>query len=151
MVDGATMKNKTHLATLSKYCCSFPYIMSFFARSLNVFRNSFAVDTTHHPTPTPCFALLTADNQIGDEGAAAVAGALEPRRNGDGSWTPSTALTWLGLGSEWPPILMVVQRKAEAARVYPLLAVQTFFHHFSSPSLDAIETDHSRLAVMFVV
>jgi hypothetical protein len=44
---------------------------------------------------------LHADNQIGDAGAAAVAGALEPRRNGDGSWTPSTALTELDLNCEW--------------------------------------------------
>jgi hypothetical protein len=49
-----------------------------------------------------------ADNQIGDAGAAAVAGALEPRRNGDGSWTPSTALTVLDLGREWALISMVV-------------------------------------------
>jgi hypothetical protein len=47
-------------------------------------------------------------NQIGDAGAAAVAGALEPRRNGDGSWTPSTALTILVLFGEWSLILMVV-------------------------------------------
>jgi hypothetical protein len=53
--------------------------------------------------------MLTAGNQIGDEGAAAVAGALEPRRNGDGSWTPSTALTVLGLYGEWGLISMVVK------------------------------------------
>jgi hypothetical protein len=52
--------------------------------------------------------MLTAVNQIGDAGAAAVAGALEPRRNGDGSWTPSTGLTVLGLECEWALILMVV-------------------------------------------
>jgi len=52
--------------------------------------------------------LLTADNQIGDAGAAAVAGALEPRRNGDGSWTPSTALTELNLYREWALMSMVV-------------------------------------------
>jgi hypothetical protein len=108
MVDGATMKNKTHLATTLKYCCSFPYIMSFIAQSRNVFRNCFAVDAAHRLTPTPCFALLTAANQIGDAGAAAVASALQPRRNGDGSWTPSTALTVLELYGEWVMILMVV-------------------------------------------
>jgi hypothetical protein len=37
-----------------------------------------------------------------------VAGALEPRRNGDGSWTPSTALTMLVLYGEWALISMVV-------------------------------------------
>jgi hypothetical protein len=62
-----------------------------------------------------------AGNQIGDAGAAAVAGALHPKRNGDGSWTPSTALTWLSLAGEWALILMVVQRKAEAARVFTYL------------------------------
>jgi len=45
--------------------------------------------------PSPPHAV----NRIGDAGAAAVAGALEPRRNGDGSWTPSTALTGLWLGA----------------------------------------------------
>jgi hypothetical protein len=49
-----------------------------------------------------------ADTQIGDAGAAAVAGALEPRSNVDGDWTPSTALTELWLGGEWALILMVV-------------------------------------------
>jgi hypothetical protein len=56
--------------------------------------------------------LLThygAGNIIGDAGAAAVASALEPRRNGDGSWTPSTALTVLWLMGEWVLILMVVK------------------------------------------
>jgi hypothetical protein len=52
--------------------------------------------------------LLTAGNQIGDAGAAAVASALEPRRNGDGSWTPSSALTVLNLNGEWVLILMVM-------------------------------------------
>jgi hypothetical protein len=102
------MKTKTHLATLFKYCCSFPYTMSFLAHSRTVFRNCFAVDVAHRLTPTPCFALLTAVNQIGDAGATAVASALEPRRNGDGSWTPSTALTELGLRGEWALISMVV-------------------------------------------
>jgi hypothetical protein len=102
------MKNRTRLATLFKYCYSLPYIMSFLAQSRNVFRNSFAVDAAYRLTPTPCFALLTAGNQIGDAGATAVAGALEPRRNGDGSWTPSTALTELYLGGEWVLISMVV-------------------------------------------
>jgi hypothetical protein len=37
-----------------------------------------------------------------------VASALELRRNGDGSWTPSTALTALWLGGEWVLNLMVV-------------------------------------------
>jgi hypothetical protein len=100
LVDGATIKSKTHLAKLFEYC-SFPYIISFLAQSCIVFRNSFAVDAAHRLTPTPCFALLTAANRIGDEGAAAVAGALEPRRNEDGSWSPSTALTKLALGGEW--------------------------------------------------
>jgi hypothetical protein len=94
-------ENKTHLATLFKYCYSFPYTMSFLAQSRNVFHNILAVDAAHRLTPTPCFALLTAGNEIGDAGAAAVAGALEPMRNGDGSWTPSTALTGLWLGGEW--------------------------------------------------
>jgi hypothetical protein len=61
-----------------------------------------------HPRPTLTSPPPHADNEIGDEGAAAVAGALEPRRNGDGSWTPSTALTVLHLDSEWVLILMVV-------------------------------------------
>jgi hypothetical protein len=52
---------------------------------------------------------LHAGNQIGDAGAAAVARALEPRRNGDGSWTPSTALTVLSLEGERVLILMVVR------------------------------------------
>jgi hypothetical protein len=54
---------------------------------------------------------LHAGNKIGDAGAAAVASALEPRRNGDGSWTPSTALTVLGLWGEWVLILMVVTKE----------------------------------------
>jgi hypothetical protein len=33
---------------------------------------------------------------------------LEPRRNADGGWTPSTALTALNLGGEWVLISMVV-------------------------------------------
>jgi hypothetical protein len=37
-----------------------------------------------------------------------MAGALEPRRNGDGRWTPSTALTELRLNGEWALISMVV-------------------------------------------
>ena len=82
--------------------------MSFLAQSRIVFPNRFDVDVAHRLTPTPCFALLTAANRIGDAGAAAVAGALEPRRNGDGSWTPSTALTVLYLNGEWALILMVV-------------------------------------------
>jgi hypothetical protein len=51
---------------------------------------------------------LHAGNKIGDAGAAAAARALEPRRNGDGSWTPSTALTVLGLEGQWVLILVVV-------------------------------------------
>jgi hypothetical protein len=54
---------------------------------------------------------LHAGNNIGAAGAAAVAGALEPRRNGDGSWTPSTALTKLGLEGEWALILMDVKEE----------------------------------------
>jgi hypothetical protein len=57
------------------------------------------------------FAFLTVDNKIGDAGAAGVASALEPRRNGDGSWTPSTALTGLNLHGEWALLLMVVTEK----------------------------------------
>jgi hypothetical protein len=53
---------------------------------------------------------LHAGNKIGDPGAVAVASALEPRRNGDGSWTPSTALTALDLGGEWVLIVMVLDR-----------------------------------------
>jgi hypothetical protein len=60
--------------------------------------------TSNIDIPSP----LHLGNQIGDEGAAAVAGALEPRRNGDGSWTPSTALTKLNLTGEWVMISMVV-------------------------------------------
>jgi hypothetical protein len=82
--------------------------MSFLAQSRIVFPNSFAVDAAHRHTATPCFALLTVDNEIGDAGAAAVAGALEPRRNGDGSRTPSTALTELLFSCEWVLVLMVV-------------------------------------------
>jgi hypothetical protein len=105
------MKNKTHHATFFEYCCSFPYILSFLAQSLNVVRNSFVVDVAHRLSPTACFALLTAANQIGDAGAAAVASALEPRRNGDGSWTPSTALTLLSLGGEWVLTSIVVAKE----------------------------------------
>jgi hypothetical protein len=65
----------------------------------------------HQPTiiaTSVLSTLLTTGNQIGDAGAAAVASALEPRMNGDGSWTPSTALTVLWLNGEWALILMVV-------------------------------------------
>jgi hypothetical protein len=71
--------------------------------------NYFAVDAAHRLTPTPYFARLIAGNRVGDAGAAAVAGALEPRRNGDGSWTPSTALTVLWLGGERVLISIVVR------------------------------------------
>jgi hypothetical protein len=108
MADGATVENKTHLAKLFRYCCSYPNIMCFLAQSRIVFHKRFVVTADHRLTPTPCFALHTADNRIGDAGAAAVAGALEPRRNVDGSWTPSTSLTALNLGGEWVLILMVV-------------------------------------------
>jgi hypothetical protein len=101
-------EKKKHLASLFKYFCSYTCIMSFLAQSLNVFRHSFAVDAAHCLTPTPCFALLTAGNNIGVAGAVAVAGALEPRRNGDGSWRPSTALEKLNLTGEWVLVLMVV-------------------------------------------
>jgi hypothetical protein len=40
-----------------------------------------------------------------------VAGALEPRRIGDGNWTPSTALTGLYLSGEWALVLMVEREK----------------------------------------
>jgi hypothetical protein len=83
-------------------------MMSFLAQSRIVFRNCFAVDAAHRLTPTPCFARLTAVNKSGDAGAAAVAGALEPRRNGDGSWTPATALWWLSLRGEWALMSLVV-------------------------------------------
>jgi hypothetical protein len=111
LIDGATMKIQHTLLHLLIYFCSFPYIMSFLAQSRIVFRNSFVVDAAHRLTPTPCLARLTAANQIGDAGAAAVAGALEPRRNGDGRWTPSTALTELWLKGEWALILMVVTKE----------------------------------------
>mmetsp|Transcript_12536 Transcript_12536/g.22475 ORF Transcript_12536/g.22475 Transcript_12536/m.22475 type:complete len:82 (-) Transcript_12536:1078-1323(-) len=81
--------------------------MSFLAHSRTVFRNYFAVDAAHRLTPTACLAPLIAGNRIGDAGAAAVARALEPRRNGDGSWTPSTALTVLTLECERVLISMV--------------------------------------------
>jgi hypothetical protein len=61
-----------------------------------------------HPRPTLLTSPLHAGNKIGDAGAAAVASALEPRRNGDGSWTPSTALTELRLDGEWVLSLMIV-------------------------------------------
>jgi hypothetical protein len=61
-----------------------------------------------HPRPPLTSSRLHAGNRIGDAGAAAVAGALEPRRNGDGRWTPSTALTALGLGGELALISMDV-------------------------------------------
>jgi hypothetical protein len=102
------MKNKSQHPSLYNYCCSFPYIMSFLTQSRIVFRYCFDVYAAHRLTPTPCFALLTAGNRIGGAGAAAVAGALEPRRNGDGSWTPSTALTKLNLYGECSLISMVV-------------------------------------------
>jgi hypothetical protein len=54
-----------------------------------------------HPRPTLTSSPLHAVNNIGDAGAAAVASALEPRRNGDGSLAPSTAQALLSLGGEW--------------------------------------------------
>jgi hypothetical protein len=104
----AQLRDEAHLTTFYEYCCSLPYLMSFLAQSRIVFRNCFAVDAAHRLTPTPCCARLTPGNQIGDAGAAAVAGALEPRMNGDGSWTPPTALTELDLWGEWALISMVV-------------------------------------------
>ena len=38
-----------------------------------------------------------ADNKIGDEGAKALAGALAPRQNPDGTWTHNNALSRLDL------------------------------------------------------
>jgi hypothetical protein len=108
--------------------------MSFLAQSRIVFPNSFDVDAAHRLTPTPSFALLTVANQIGDAGAAAVAGALEPRRNADGSWTPSTALTVLWLYGEWPLIfLWLWLRKNETARVYTYLPSDVMRCTFLSP------------------
>jgi hypothetical protein len=76
-----------------------------------MFCDYFAVDAAHRLTPTACFAPLIAGNRIGGAGAAALAGALEPRRNGDGSWTPSTALTELHLQCEWVLISMVLAKE----------------------------------------
>ena len=57
-----------------------------------------------------------------------MAGALEPRRNGDGTWTRSTALTELDLGREWALISMLVTVEGhEAARVYPLLVLKYIY------------------------
>jgi hypothetical protein len=56
-------------------------------------------------------AHLHAGNQIGAAGAAAVANALEPRRNGDDNWTPSTGLTVRRLVVEWVLILMDVTQE----------------------------------------
>jgi hypothetical protein len=70
-----------------------------------------SVSPSHSPATIDSsirFAFFIADNQIGDAGATAVASALEPRRNGDGSWAPSTALTVLVLNGEWVLVLMVV-------------------------------------------
>jgi hypothetical protein len=66
-----------------------------------------------HPRPTLITSPLHAGNKIGGAGAAAVASALQPRRNGDGSWTPSTALTDLRLHGEWSLILMIVATEEE--------------------------------------
>ena len=43
-----------------------------------------------------------ADNSIQDEGAKAVAAALEPRKNPDGTWAFNPALQTLDLQSEEP-------------------------------------------------
>jgi hypothetical protein len=83
-----------------QFCCSL--IASDPNVSVTPSHSPVIIDSSVH------FTLLTAGNQIGDAGATAVARALEPRRNGDGSWTPSTALTELGLNGEWALILMVV-------------------------------------------
>lgn len=40
----------------------------------------------------------TADNEAGAEGARALASALGPRQNADGSWVTGTALKVLWLG-----------------------------------------------------
>ena len=44
--------------------------------------------------------LWLADNQIGDDGAKAIAAALEPRKNPDDSWVYNEALKELYLGGE---------------------------------------------------
>jgi hypothetical protein len=44
-------------------------------------------------------------------GAAAVASALETRRNGDGSWMPSTELRVRDLNGEWVLIVLIVPKK----------------------------------------
>ena len=41
-----------------------------------------------------------ADNNIGDEGGKAIAAALEPRKNADGSWAFNGALNHLNLRGE---------------------------------------------------
>jgi hypothetical protein len=74
-------------------------------------RNAPSDPSLIHPRPTLTFSPLHAGNKIGDAGAAAVANALEPRRNGDGSWTPSTALTALYIEGEWLLSLMVVTKE----------------------------------------
>ena len=43
-------------------------------------------------------ASAAADTKIGAEGAKALADALAPRQNPDGTWTHNNALTDLGLG-----------------------------------------------------
>jgi hypothetical protein len=91
---------------------SFQYSFFFFIIMSCLFSNLTLQKTPDyplvHPRPTLTPSPPHADNRIGAAGAAAVAGALEPRRNGDGSWTPSTALTVLDLECEWLLILMVV-------------------------------------------
>ena len=48
-------------------------------------------------------------NDIQDEGAKAVAAALEPRKNPDGTWAFNPALQTLNLNSEEPhPLLLVL-------------------------------------------
>jgi hypothetical protein len=80
-----------------------------------------------------------------------VASALEPRRNGDGSWTPSTALTALRLNGEWVLILMVVTKEeSEAARVYLLSIVNYLFASISivRPSKSIHQIIHSFVPVV---
>jgi hypothetical protein len=87
-----------------------PHILQFYCSLIGSDPNV-SVTPSHSPATIAFsfhFTLLTADNKVGDAGAVAVASALEPRRNGDGSWTPSTALTALGLGGEWVLSLMIV-------------------------------------------
>jgi hypothetical protein len=89
----------------------FHFNLIYFVTMICLFRNCNLRKAPSHPPPSFSkidIMSLHAVNQIGAAGAAAVASALEPRRNGDGSWSPSTALTELDLWGKWVLILMVV-------------------------------------------